>query len=139
MKKRENRERYVNIRMTESEYADLKALVENNGYLSVSRYIRDTLFCRKIPVAKVVVTDRSLRNQINRLTTEITKIGNNINQSVKKLNSLSNAKRKNGDPVINMKSVLYFYNDVKKHVDSVVKRQEQILEIVAKEYPDNGK
>lgn len=124
------------MRLTDSELAELKANAANNDFLSLSKYIRTVVLGRRIPIKKVTVTDRATRNQINTLTAEISKIGININQFVKKLNTLAAAKKRNGDPVINTRQLSYYVRELSTRVESVIDKQNDIIETVSKAHPD---
>ncbi len=74
----------INVRLTEEEYSKIQVLMKNLAYRSLSNYLRDVLFKKRIDSKKVVVrlTDRTLRDRINAVTFQIRKIGTNYNQVV---------------------------------------------------------
>ncbi len=138
MNTKENRSNRITIRLTDSELVELKANAASNDYLSISKYIRTVVLGRRIPIRKVTVTDRATRNQINKLTAEISKIGVNINQVVKKLNMISTATKRNGDPVINTRQLVYYIRALSNRVENVIEKQEAIINTVSESYPDEG-
>ena len=81
------RERIVLIRLTDAEYQMLLDMAEKDtgcrnkkGEINVSKYIRKKLF-QFTPVSW------NLETELNKLSFQIRKIGVNINQAVKKINS----------------------------------------------------
>lgn len=125
---KEPRNRYVPVRFTEKEYAQLKAQMANDDYLSASKYIRAKTLDEHFRVRKkIVLTDRNLRNQINNLTSKIERIGVDYNQATKRFNILSKARRLDGTPVINARAANYYLKrlyaltkDLKEEVDALV-------------------
>ena len=125
---KEPRNRYVPVRFTEKEYAQLKAQMANDDYLSASKYIRAKTLDEHFRVRKkIVLTDRNLRNQINNLTSKIERIGVDYNQATKRFNTLSKARRLDGTPVINARAANYYLKrlyaltkDLKEEVDALV-------------------
>lgn len=131
MELKEKRTHIVTMRLTDSELEDLKGRAASNDYLSISKYIRTVVLGKRVPILKVKLTDRAIRNQINRLTAEVSKIGININQVVKKLNSLSKATKKNGNPVINTRQVVYYIRAFQNCVEKVIAKQEMIIDTIS--------
>ena len=121
------RYRYT-VRFTEKEYVQLKAQMANMDYNSVARYIRDKSLDKQVYIRKnIVFTDRTLRNQINNMTSQIERIGVDYNQATKKFNSLAKATRSDGSPVINARSANYYLKriyamtqDLKKYVNTLI-------------------
>ena len=106
---KENRTRYVGIRFTEKEWQLLSNQMMNYDYLSISRFIRDKVLDKRIKIDRsVVLTDRVFRNQINSLSTIVSRIGVDYNQATKRFNSLVKQKRADGSPVINARAANYY-------------------------------
>lgn len=102
------RNRLVPVRFTEKEYIQLRTEMKNNDYLSTSKFIRAKVLDKHIIIKKHVMTDRSLRNQINNLTAKIERIGVDYNQATKRFNTLSTVIRLDGTPVINARAANYY-------------------------------
>lgn len=128
---------YIGFRVTESEMERIRADMASIDCLSVSKYIRLLLLRKKITIQKVHITDRSIRNQINDITAKIARIGNNYNQVVKRYNQLSIAKRKNGDPVINSRSMMYYLDKLESLTIELRQKQEEIIEKIEQIKIDN--
>lgn len=73
--------RYVPFRISEEEYARLKKLSKERNYKNFSAFIRDSLLENNGMYSKAV------RRQMSDLQWEINKIGTNINQATRKINS----------------------------------------------------
>ena len=99
-------------------------------YLSYSKYIREVVLRKKVTVQRVTITDRSIRNQINQATAQISRIGNNYNQLVKRINEVSRSKKKNGDPVINSKYLSYYLDKLQTATQKIIEEQKKIIEMV---------
>ena len=124
--------RYVALRLTESEYEQIKADMDSMDYLSFSKYARSLLLHREIPVRKYVYTDKGLRTQINQISKKISKIGANYNQVVKKYNVSCTATKKNGDLLINTKSTIYYMTKLRDLTEELKALQNQLIETVSK-------
>ena len=119
------------IRLTEEEYAQLRMQMEQEGYLSESRYIRDRVLNRRIVIQRDVrLTDRNFRNQINMLITRVSKIGVDYNQATKKFNSLAKATRADGSPVINARAANYYLQKVYLLTRKLNREMESIIGLV---------
>ena len=73
------------------------------GYPSVSGYLRDLIMLKRLPPRRVVahITDRELRDRINRLIYNVNKIGVNYNQVVTLYQIQSKQMRPDGTPYLN--------------------------------------
>ncbi len=93
---------WVTVRMTPEERDKLGVLVENFNYRSVSSFVRDLLFRKRIESKKVVVrlTDRTLRDKINEVTFQIRKIGVNYNQIAATYQAQAKMTRPDGKPFL---------------------------------------
>lgn len=131
-KKIENKEpdRIVGVRFKQSEFDKLQADMKSMDYLSYSKYIREVVLRKKVTVQRVTITDRSIRNQINQATAQISRIGNNYNQLVKRINEVSRSKKKNGDPVINSKYLSYYLDKLQTATQKIIEEQKKIIEMV---------
>ena len=76
------------------------------------------------------ITDRSIRDQINKLTTEIKRIGVLFNQVAAKVNTLVNARRKNGDYVINTTYLKNYTDKLDRYMQEIIDKQNAIIEQV---------
>ena len=73
------------------------------GYRSISLYLRDLLQQKRLPYRSNVsrVTDRELRDQINRLIFQVNKIGVNYNQVAATYQKQAQRLRPDGTPYLN--------------------------------------
>ncbi len=90
----------INVRLTEEEYSKLRVLMTNFAYRSLSNYLRDVLFKKRIDSKKEIIrlTDRTLRDHINAVTFQIRKIGANYNQVVTVYHAQAKLTCKDGTP-----------------------------------------
>ena len=117
------------VRFTESEWASLDAARKNDGYSSLSRYIRDLVISRKVTVNRnVELTDESYRRMINGITAEIKKIGTNYNQIAKRYQSSTNARKKDGSHVISTKATIYYMDALEKQTDRLIEKVNQLID-----------
>ena len=129
--KKEYRTRFVGIRFTEKEWELLCTQMKNCDYLSISRFIRDTVLDKRIKIDRsVVLTDRVFRNQINSLSTIVSRIGVDYNQATKRFNSLVKAKRADGSPVINARAANYYLRQLQTMTKELKQTMDQIIEMV---------
>ena len=130
--------RMVPVRFTEKQYAQLRMQMENVDFLSVSKYIRARVLDERIPIhRKLVLTDRNLRNQINRLSTTITRIGTDYNQVTRRVNALMKMKNPDGSAVVNPRSTAFFLSRLHKETLQIKLLMEQVIETVGKLDYDN--
>lgn len=129
--KKEYRTRFVGIRFTEKEWELLYTQMKNCDYLSISRFIRDKVLDKRIKIDRsVVLTDRVFRNQINSLSTIVSRIGVDYNQATKRFNSLVKAKRADGSPVINARAANYYLRQLQTMTKELKQTMDQIIEMV---------
>ena len=129
--KKEYRTRFVGIRFTEKEWELLCTQMKNCDYLSISRFFRDKVLDKRIKIDRsVVLTDRVFRNQINSLSTIVSRIGVDYNQATKRFNSLVKAKRADGSPVINARAANYYLRQLQTMTKELKQTMDQIIEMV---------
>lgn len=73
--------RFVGVRLSEDEFHRLEQLAKQKHYKNFSEFIRDTLLEHN------GVYSMAMKKQMHELQWEINKIGTNINQATKKINS----------------------------------------------------
>lgn len=130
--KGERKEKIVHVRFSEKEHLQLKMQMENLDYISVSQFIRDKVLDQRIRIRRdVEYTDRSLRNQINSLSTLVAKIGVDYNQATKKFNTLCKAKRADGSPVINSRSANSYLKKVAMMTTELKDAMDKVIDIVS--------
>ena len=105
--------------------------MEQYGYLSVSKYVRKRLLKRKVEIKEQLVTDRDVKNQINKLATEISRIGANYNKFVRKYLSTCNAVRPDGSTAITTRSTNYYVNRLREDTINIKEMMEKILDTVS--------
>ncbi len=87
-KKENRRDKKVDVRFTQEEYMNVEKEMYALDYLSMSKYIRDTLLKKNKYKTRGVVKDRELLSRIDNLTNRIKEIGRNYNQLVASYNRL---------------------------------------------------
>ncbi|MBN8876777.1 MAG: plasmid mobilization relaxosome protein MobC [Sphingobacteriales bacterium] len=88
-KKRSNRSRFVGLRFTQEEFDKIEERIKTTTTPRISEYIRRVLLNKPLTVG---LRNKSLDDfmaEMILLRTELNHIGNNFNQAVKKLNTLS--------------------------------------------------
>lgn len=88
MKETTNRTRIVGLRLTPKEYAVIKKQWEKSTCRKLSEYIRHCLFNKPITTTYRNASLDDMIEEISQLKGELNQIGNNYNQTVKKLHSL---------------------------------------------------
>lgn len=124
----DRRRHYVGIKLNDEEYAQLISDMKLYSYNSISRYIRDRILNRKITVKKEVVTDNDIKNNINRLALQISKIGKNYNQVVKKYSASCNMTKNDGSPVINTRATNYYISNLQQLTQKIHEIMKTIID-----------
>ena len=78
----------------------------------------------------MVLTDRVFRNQINSLSTIVSRIGVDYNQATKRFNSLVKQKRADGTPVINARAANYYLRQLQSMTVDLKRAMDYIIEMV---------
>lgn len=105
----EPRKHKIQVRLTDIEMAELKNRMHDMDYLSVSKYIRDTVFRRRQTARRVVdISDSGLGSQIEKLTAQVRKIGVNYNQVVIRYGRTLCMTRKDGSPAVSDKATIFY-------------------------------
>ena len=94
---------FVQARLTHEQMERVKTLMNIAGYRSISNYLRDLLQQKRLPYRSDIsrVTDRELRDQINRLIFQVNKIGVNYNQVAATYQKQAQRFRPDGTPYLN--------------------------------------
>lgn len=122
---------YIGLRLTTDEYNKILSDMENYGYLSVSKYIRERVIKGRLTIKEQVVTDRDIKNQVNKLSTEISRIGSNYNKIVKKYLAICNAKRIDGNPIINTRSTNHYLYNLTEMSAKIKELMEMVIDTVS--------
>lgn len=120
------------LRFTPDEWARIRLRMDNSDYLSFSKFVRDILLKGRVSVARVTMTDRSVRNQINGISARIARIGNNYNQFVKKYQSLAKAETSTGRPLIDTKVTVYYIKRLEESAAAVADLQRELIELTSR-------
>ncbi|MBI1782168.1 MAG: plasmid mobilization relaxosome protein MobC [Sphingobacteriales bacterium] len=86
--KKENRKRFVGIRFTTNEYEQIEKKWKASTCRKLSEYVRKIMFNRPIVATYRNKSLDDLMTELIQLKKELNGIGNNFNQSVKKLHTL---------------------------------------------------
>ena len=130
----DKRSHNINVRLTKSEYDKIISEMEQYGYLSVSKYVRERLLKKRVKIMEQLVTDRDIKNQINKLTTEISRIGSNYNKFLRKYLSTCNAVRPDGSTAITTRSTNYYVNRLRDETVDIKELMEKVLDTVSEFY-----
>lgn len=120
-----NRTRIVGLRLTPDEYAKIEKKWKASTCRKLSDYVRRNLFEKPIVTTYRSSSQDDLMTELTRLRNELNAVGNNFNQAVKKLHTLSQ--------IAEFRSWLIAYEVEKKilsnKVDEVRNNVKKILEI----------
>lgn len=87
-RQKNNKIKRINVRLTELEWVDLEREMRRSGYLSKSKFIRESIFSiRRRSVRGIKLSENTSQNLIE-LISNVKKIGVNYNQVVKTYNSV---------------------------------------------------
>lgn len=97
----------IRFRVNQEEKDKIDLLMKNNGYRVVSIFMRDLLLKKQIVSRREVVkvTDRQLRNQMNDITYQIKRMGDNYNQIVARYNAQAKMFHPDGRPYLNTQAI----------------------------------
>lgn len=127
---KDKKKHFIGIRLTTDEYNKILSDMEQSGYLSISKYVRERLLKRKITLIREVTTDRDIKNQINRLSTEISRIGSNYNNVVRKYSAACNYVKNDGSPAITTRSTNYYMNKLMKMTEEVKDLMNSVIKTI---------
>ncbi len=120
-----NRTRIIGLRLTPDEYAKIEKKWKASTCRKLSDYVRRSLFDKPVVTTYRNSSQDDLMAELTRLRSELNAVGNNFNQAVKKLHTLSQ--------IAEFKSWLIAYEVEKKilsnKIDEVRINVKKILEI----------
>ena len=120
-----NRTRIIGLRLTPDEYAKIEKKWKASTCRKLSDYVRRSLFDKPVVTTYRNSSQDDLMAELTRLRSELNAVGNNFNQAVKKLHTLSQTAE--------FKSWLIAYevekNILSSKVDEVRINVKKILEI----------
>lgn len=120
-----NRTRIIGLRLTTDEYAKIEKKWKASTCRKLSDYVRRSLFDKPIVTTYRNSSQDDLMTELTRLRSELNAVGNNFNQAVRKLHTLSQ--------IAEFKSWLIAYevekNILSNKVDEVRINVKKILEI----------
>ncbi len=107
MKPKKSKTYTVKVRVDEEELSKIHGLMDINGYPTVSSFLRDLIFKKKIVTYHRVesVDDEGLRKRINELIYQFNKIGVNYNMVVAQYNKQAKMLRPDGSPYMDTNSI----------------------------------
>lgn len=88
-KKNSNRTRIVGLRLTSDEYRKIEKKWKASTCRKLSEYVRRNLFEKPIVTTYRNSSQDDLMTELTKLRNELNAVGNNFNQAVKKLHTLS--------------------------------------------------
>ena len=124
-RKNSNRTRIIGLRLTFDEYRKIEKKWKASTCRKLSEYVRRSLFEKPIVTTYRNSSQDDLMAELTRLRSELNAVGNNFNQAVKKLHTLSQ--------IAEFKSWLIAYevekNILSNKVDEVRINVKKIMEI----------
>jgi len=124
----------VTFRLTESEAAKFQALMEMEGYRSMSRYTRDKVLSGRIRRRRnLSQNEANISKQMELLRLEIKRIGVNYNQVVRAVNSAVAYKR-DGVPVVRPGPLAHSLEELKLMMEEILVRLKDLDGIVNNNY-----
>lgn len=117
-----NRTRIIGLRLTPGEYKKIEKKWKASTCRKLSDYVRSSLFNKPIVSTYRNQSMDDLMLQLAELKRELSAIGNNFNQSVKRLHTLSNiAEFKRWQIVYELEKKSFFnkVDEIKKHIQKI--------------------
>lgn len=122
--KKDNRDKRIYVRLTAGEYKKLHEGFKKSILRKFSEYNRDVLLNRPITIFTRNQSLDAFVEGMAALRTELNAIGNNFNQAVRKLHTISTDEEIKGWAVLNEKSRELFF----KKMDEIEVKMNEILE-----------
>lgn len=93
---------FIALRVNDDEMAQIRLKMDYYGYRSVSTFLRDIIFKKKLNVKKTVevVTDDYLKNRFNDLIYQVNKVGVNYNHIASTYMRQAKERKSDGSPLI---------------------------------------
>lgn len=116
----------IKLRVSDTEYEQVQVIMEKYGYRTVSSFLRDLVFKKKLISKQVVVrvTDNLLKEKLNQFIFQANKIGVNYNQFVATYQRQSKMTGPDGKLILSNRMV-------DEKVDSLMKLTEQMRDEIA--------
>ncbi|SDF61966.1 hypothetical protein SAMN04487996_111295 [Dyadobacter soli] len=89
---KQKRTKWVNVRLTEEEFAEISEQFSRTTDRKISDFARRKLLGKPVRILSRDASTDALTEQLAGLRTELSRLGANYNQAVKKLNSLARIK-----------------------------------------------
>lgn len=116
----------IKLRVSDTEYEQVQVIMEKYGYRTVSSFLRDLVFKKKLVSKQVIVrvTDNLLKEKLNQFIFQANKIGVNYNQFVATYQRQSKMIGPDGKLILSNRMV-------DEKVDSLMKLTEQMRDEIA--------
>ena len=126
----DRRSRLIALRLTEKEEVQLRGQMQVAGYLSLSRYIRDSVLeDRKLRSRTAPLTNREMREQINAISTEISKIGIDYSRVAEGFSTLMQENRDELRTLGQVRSATYDMRRINKFSQTLKKRMDELISL----------
>ena len=111
----------IRARITAEEMDKVTVMMENYGYKTVSSFLRDLLFKKRLETHREIVnvTDKVLRDKMNNVIFQINKIGVNYNQVVALYQQQAKMFRPDGRPYLNTPELDRRFKQLMKMTDGL--------------------
>lgn len=106
------------LRLSDKEYDELKRRASDNGYYTVASYIQHKLFSRQTGCGSLSIKESA---EIDKAIRQMKAIGTNINQAVRKINSMDGNIRQSQAVKAELKKLALMMEEASK-VQSLLKR-----------------
>lgn len=129
----------IQVRLTGAEMDELKGRMKEADYLSVSKYVRDAVFRRRMPVRRREAwSGGGLAAAVEGMTGQIRRIGVNYNQVVARYGRSLGMTRKDGSPVISDKVTIFYMEKLAAYTRKLVSALED-MEKEIEQYNNSNK
>ncbi len=106
IKQKKTRKLYIKLRVDEEEMAKVHALMSTYGFPTVSCFLRDILFRKRITPRNSMerMSENDIRKHINQMIYQVQKIGVNYNQIVAVYQNQAKQMKMDGTPAYNSRN-----------------------------------
>lgn len=118
----------ISIRFNEEEFLKFRETMNDKGYNSMSRFIRDSIFNNRMPTRKIDTS--SIEETLNSYLYQFKKIGVNYNQVVRNYGKVTNTKNSKGEFLVNNRSNYLLMTKMKSEIQKAKETLVTILEVI---------
>ncbi len=140
MKPKKSRKLCLRLRVDEDEMEKVRAIMRKNDYPTVSCFLRDVIFKKKVINYKRVnrQNENTVRNKIDELIYKVNKIGVNYNQVVATYNKQAKQFRPDGTPYMNTQAIEDKLSRLMNMTEDMRNEFSLILDVLKQYYQDTS-